>query len=145
MIDPDILLAHFESRILELAIPGTGARSVNTGGEPFSPAGKELRFELAAAPDEAAMPTERTERRYWTVTVTVSFPPGIGLARGYAAACRIASLYVPFDPRRGGFAIGKSRFYADDVALQPCRGDAGAIRIPVRFRLLAVSPFRTEE
>ena len=145
MIDPAILLAHFEARILELGISGAGARSVNTGGEPFSPAGKGIRFGVAAVPEEAAEPTERTERRYWTVTVTVSFPPGIGLARGYAAACRIASLYTPFDPQRGGFAIGPARFYADDVSLQPCRGETGAIRIPVRFRLLAVTPFRTEE
>ena len=144
MIDPAILLAHFEARILELGLAGVSARSVNTGGEPFNPAGKGIWFELAAVPEEAAMPTERIERRYWTVTVTVSFPPGIGMARGDAAACRIASIYVPFDPRRGAFAIGESRFYADDVTILPSRADPRAVRVPVRYRLLAITPGGTD-
>ena len=142
MIDPETLLEHFESRLLSLAISGIGAASVNTGGEPFRHAGKGLWFEIAAEPAEEAGSTETLERRFWTVVVTAVFPPGIGLARGFAAARRVAELYVPFDPELGAFTLEGARFYTVRVTLEKSRFADGQIRLPVTFRFLALVPYR---
>ncbi|MGI5832151.1 MAG: hypothetical protein ACOX6D_06410 [Thermoguttaceae bacterium] len=138
MMNPESLLNHFKTRLLELGIRGVTSESINTGGEAFRPAGNRLWFEIAVAPGERLSSIETQERRLLTVTVTAAFPPGIGVARGLAAATRVARLYVPHDPRRGAFPVGEYRFYAVDVFLGPIGAAHGAIRIPVTFRLLSV-------
>lgn len=132
------LLNHFETLLNRSGIPGTGEGTVCTGGEGFRAAGKGVWFELRAEPGEPAPSSELAERRPWTVTVSVCFPPGGGISRGLGIASKVAAFYVPYDARLGAFRLGGARFYVADVSADGSCLTSGAVRIPVRFRLTMV-------
>ncbi|MBR2694615.1 MAG: hypothetical protein IKE69_10425 [Thermoguttaceae bacterium] len=140
MFNPDHLLKLLKERLTEPEPVGAPPRAVNLGNGPFPRGGKPIRYDVAAAPGGELPFTETAERRVWHATVTVTAAPGTGLARLYDAARRVASLYTPFDPRRGAFRAGGARFYVTAAAIDAPRVESGEPRAAVRLTLVAESP-----
>lgn len=140
MFNPDSLLNYFKERLTAPEPAGAEPETVNLGNEPFYRGGKPLRFEVAAEPGEPVPFTETLERRVWRVTLTAAGTPGTGLGRVYAAALRAARLCAPFDPARGAFSIGGTRFYVADVSIEAPTTADGSPRAAAAMTLIAESP-----